>query len=1278
MLGDTQCGVQVVLQYFLRVFRGELTGLDRIPSLLPATTTTTTGAILTEVKIGDGSRKEESLRVKGELRSFNERAWAGETGVFPVTKSLDSSLKKNTAFIKRLRTGITPTALPTFLADIRTLSLHKYLSEITSASYEGLSKLKSPGEIATGVEIASALHQRFGPDEFTKQLGWLLGRGLTTPDKAQLKAWTQDIREREEKDRLARQRALLRVVTELWLVGFLRSLDDVERPEDLGTKGKDGASTIGGKGSSSDGMTKSRSSQAAAKGDQDREAEPFPLEVLKDLLGYDREHVNLPLAVLFARTYSWDILGSKGLEEGRKNVEAEGATAAASGKDAPEAGSGDESAGVNGETMEDDPPLASEKVQVRFKNILCRYLEDVKAHVIRDQKALATQSRKNAEAYVKSGEIFEDRQSNFEKQTKAHEKLVSNTQVLCEILGVDMPDLMEKETVETALGSGIGLVKAGDYLRGHGEGPGIWEDEEERRFYENLVDLKGKVPAVLLEDGKKKKTDGDDQAKKKADSELPNDVGVDHSGKGEVTKPDNSSSEPVNQEADSQSIAMINKTVGAQLDMLLAKLPELQTKNSVDQLALDFCFLNSKASRNRLVKAIQEAPKGRTDLLPLYARLVATLGQYLPDIPQSLISYLDEEFRSLQRRKLKEFLGQVRTSNIRYLAELTKFGVVPEHVIFHCFKVSLDDFSRMNIEIIGNLLENCGRYLLRNPETAPRMASFLETLSRKKAAQHLGQQERMIIENAMYYVDPPQRPAIQQKERTPVEQYIRKLIFLDMNKRNCSKILKSIRKLHWEEQEVVQILERIFSKPGKVKYGNIHIMASIVSALYRCHQDFVIRIVDNTLEFITLGLEQNDFKQNQRRVAEIKYLGELYNYKMVDSPVIFDTLYRLVTFGHEGGIPAPGKITFLDMPDDFFRIRLVCTLLDTCGVCFDRGPAKKKLDFFLTFFQYYLFTKDPLPMDVDFLVQDTYALTRPQWKIATDPAEASRLFSEAIAQNYKLEETAQETDKAPEPDDEGESSSSDDGYEDDAIPDADEEKDEEHSSSEELEETVRDPDQERDSESEEEEQIFVTRQEEQLDPEAEAEFDREFEKMMAESLQSRKFERKAMFDVPLPMRRTTRDTSTSEDNHESSQHAPNTMAFSLMTKRGNRQQTRTIDLPSDSSFALAMKTQQQAEREEQQRIKNLVLNYDLRDDNEPSDGEFNILSSPSPRTSSNPSPFLLEENPNTKGIIRNNKGPDKRTHRGDPRSNNDKSNSNRSGFRSRKLQLSDVDWYGEN
>ncbi|KAJ9491076.1 hypothetical protein VN97_g2180 [Penicillium thymicola] len=1145
---------------------------------------------------------------KRELRDLNERVWAGESDVFSTSKSLDSALKKNTAFIKRLRTGISASALSTFLADIRTLSLHKYLSEIISACYEGLCKLKSPGEIAAGVEVVSALHQRFGPWEFTRQIGWLLGRGLSTPDKAQLKALSQEIREREEKDRLSRHRVLLRVVTELWLVNVLKTLDDVERPEELGAKGKEGAVGIGNK--PSDAPLKAKTPAAGAK-DQDKQADPFPLEVLKELLGHDRDHTNLPLAVLFVKSFSWDIVGSKLAEDGRKTVEADGATTT-SGADA-------QTTETNGDAQpESDLPLTPERTQQRFRNILNRYLEDVKAHVVRDQRALAQQNRRNAEAYVKSGEIFEDRQANFEKQSKVLEKLVANTQVLCEALGTDMPDLAEKEPTDPSASGGIGLVKTTDYLRGQGEGAGIWEDEEERRFYENLVDLKGKVPAVLLEDGKKKKSEGEESGKKKPD--------------GETTDPE-ALDEKSAAEADDQSTAIASKTVGAQVDSLLAKLPELQTKDQVDQFALDFCWVNSKASRNRLVKAVSDIPKGRIDLLPLYSRLVATLGQYLPDIPQGLTTYLDEEFRSLQRRKSKEFLGQVRMSNVRYLAELTKFGVVPEHIIFHCFKVSLDEFSRMNIEIIGHLLENCGRYLLRNPESSPRMASFLETLSRKKTVQHLAQQERMVIENAIYYVDPPPRPAIQQKERTPMEQYIRRLIYLDMNKRNYTKILKSVRKLHWEEREVVEILERVFSKPVKVKYGSIHLLAILVSALYRYHQDFVIGIVDNVLEQVTLGLEQNDFKFNQKRIAEIKYLGELYNYKMIDSPVIFDTLYRIITFGHEGGTPAPGKISMLDLPDDYFRLRLACTLLDTCGHCFDRGSAKKKLDFFLAFFQYYLFTKDPLPMDVDFLVQDTYHCIRPQWKLTTDGEEATRIFSEAVALNYNVPDSERPVEADEE---DAESSSSDEDLEEDAIPEIDEDQE----SSDEAEASGPNPEANDDSDSEsEDEQIVVTRQEEERDPVTEAEFDREFEKMMAESMDSRRFERKTVFDIPLPMKRL-RENMPSDSSFEPvpmEPVAPKTMAFSLMTKKGNKQQTRTIDLPSDSTFAIAMRSQQQADREEQQRIKNLVLNYEASTEPEPTETATQ----------------------------------EKRTPTGQRM---DKAGANRSAFRSRKLQLSDVNW----
>ena len=697
-------------------------------------------------------------------------------GLFEVSKSLDSSLKKNTAFIKRVRTAITPASSATFIQEIHSLSLHKYLSEVISASYEGLCKLKTPGEIATGVETISALHQRFGPSEFTSFLGWLLGRGLSTPDKSQLKNLGQEAKEKEEKERLTRQRVLLKVVTELWLVGILRSLDDVARPEDATVRGKENAGPSA--------ATKSKAGQAPGKADRNGDAEPFPLEVLKDLLGHDKEHVNLPLVVLFVKSFGWDVLGIKSTAaEGQKSVKADGGISSA--PDSYDQSSAEE----DGAAKVDDPPLTSPELRQRFKNVLNRYFEDVKLHIVKDNQTITVQGRRNAEAYVKSGEVFEDRQTNYDKQLKAQEKLIANAQVLCDALeNQEMPDLQEKDAQDTAASTGIGLIKTGEFLRGQADGAGIWEDDEERRFYENLIDLRDRVPGILLEDNKKKKPEGDEQVGKRTDTNG------DAKYSAEKPAPDAS--------ADDQSTAIANKTVGAQVDALLARLPELQNKEQIDQAAMDFCFLNSKASRNRLIKAVQEVPKGRNDLLPSYSRLVATLGKYMPDISNGLVSHLDDEFRSLQRRKQKDFLGQVRTGNIRYLAELTKFGVVPEHVIFHCLKVSLDDFSRMNIEIIGNLLENCGRYLLRNPDTAPRMSSFLETLQRKKGAQHLGQQERMLIENAMYYVNPPERAAIQQKEKDPDELYVSRLIYLDMNKRTYTKVLKSLRKLHWEEQRV--------------------------------------------------------------------------------------------------------------------------------------------------------------------------------------------------------------------------------------------------------------------------------------------------------------------------------------------------------------------------------------------------------------------------------------------------------------------------------------------
>lgn len=82
-------------------------------------------------------------------------------------------------------------------------------------------------------------------------------------------------------------------------------------------------------------------------------------------------------------------------------------------------------------------------------------------------------------------------------------------------------------------------------------------------------------------------------------------------------------------------------------------------------------------------------------------------------------------------------------------------------------------------------------------------------------------------------------------------------------------------------------------------------------------------------------------------------------------------------------------------------------------------------------------------MDIEFVVQDTLALVRPQWKLITDLAEAGKVFQEAVQANYKQE--AQE--RPIEALEEVEESGSDEELDDGALPDADEA----HSSTDEVE-----------------------------------------------------------------------------------------------------------------------------------------------------------------------------------------------------------------------------------
>jgi len=59
---------------------------------------------------------------------------------------------------------------------------------------------------------------------------------------------------------------------------------------------------------------------------------------------------------------------------------------------------------------------------------------------------------------------------------------------------------------------------------------------------------------------------------------------------------------------------------------------------------------------------------------------------------------------------------------------------------------------------------------------------------RKKSALHLDSRYNTMIENAFYYCNPPEYKREEVRQRPPQHQYIRKLLYRDLNKVSTEKV----------------------------------------------------------------------------------------------------------------------------------------------------------------------------------------------------------------------------------------------------------------------------------------------------------------------------------------------------------------------------------------------------------------------------------------------------------------------------------------------------------
>jgi regulator of nonsense transcripts 2 len=333
--------------------------------------------------------------------------------------------------------------------------------------------------------------------------------------------------------------------------------------------------------------------------------------ILRDLLADDKDNANLPIAVHFAKNFGHRVLGIVPRKSKDKEVDE-----------------------TNVQVVQREA----------FKDMLLGYYRDKSTILVKEHKRIRKMEKRTGEWAIHRGEITEEAKQAYDKSQKAYEKLIAHLQTMADALDQDFPDLPEDD-----VSTSIGLSVLGRKVRGDDDKDkveGVWEDDDAKQFYEVLIDLQVMVPSIAMPPNQKKTTE---TATEEHEAITIND------------KLDEDDEEGVKTDE-------VQGGKSAQLDSLITRLTNVGNRDVMDQITIDFCYMNSKQARKRLAQELFRVPKNRLDLLPYYARMIATVHLYLPDIGNAVLTALEGEFRFFTKSKKKKEIMERRIKvGIRHL-----------------------------------------------------------------------------------------------------------------------------------------------------------------------------------------------------------------------------------------------------------------------------------------------------------------------------------------------------------------------------------------------------------------------------------------------------------------------------------------------------------------------------------------------------------------------------------------------------------------------------------
>eukprot|EP00178_Gracilaria_changii_P009646 TRINITY_DN280_c0_g1_i1.p1 TRINITY_DN280_c0_g1~~TRINITY_DN280_c0_g1_i1.p1 ORF type:complete len:1434 (-),score=266.93 TRINITY_DN280_c0_g1_i1:7557-11858(-) len=855
-------------------------------------------------------------------------------------RQLDSSLKKCTGFLRKIRfSGITADSVSTLCNEAQALNLSRYISEVVAAITE--SKLRS-SDIENIIMLCGEMHRRY--EDFTSQLVASLGN-LIIGSSANGSA----------RD-LPTRKAAMRLMVEMFVLGMISDINPVT-------------------------------------------------SVLKQLMKASKESMDgavqsVSILATFVRCANRTLLPP---------------TSPKSPAESNTADSGEFTA------WEVNLLPISAKNNI-FGALESFYVSDVE-RIVKDAVNSLNKAKIAYNRSVQMRDNPEDSRSNaFDAAKQVCEKIISSANVLADSLGKPTFELPadESQGIGSAVEASNGqesthVIVANPFnsfgrnrqsaqevdMMMHADHP--FEGDQQRIFYTELISAKD-ILERAREPHPKESTQtekGDaSQSGEQNESHKAHLVSSKREANEDRISPNGKSTPDGRRKVSEKSFSM---------DKLFNRLTTTESKEDADNFVRQF-IISTDGLRNgakRLGKALLSVSPQKLNVLPAYSRIAATLQSLYPDMICTTASGLEEEFRFLVSKPDADEKNLLTcTKSATYVGEYVKFGLISSSTMFSLLALCMKDLTGHRVDLACHLLETCGRYVYLSPMTHIRMATILETLWRLKSVKNLEARHNTLIETAFFAVRlSPGSKAHKKKSRPPLHEYIRHLIYYRLDATNIGWTHSQLMKLPWND-ELESYVAKKFVKISRARFSTIPYVAALIGSVQKEKPGIVTSVIDSLLESIRTGMEKNDGRESQRRLAEVHLLGELHKCGIVDEKVIYNVLYLFITLGHENGdvnqrkgrtsaneihvtavrsgpdnavVTKNGTFTNApDPPGDFFRIRLACSLLESCGRVL-AVANRRKLEVFWLFMERYMFCKtyqagqgDSLPLHINHVVGDLF------------------------------------------------------------------------------------------------------------------------------------------------------------------------------------------------------------------------------------------------------------------------------------------------------------------